>query len=133
MHTAGGFDEEVKSIDDMPRFSVAFQSQAPRLLNENEMNRLKDDFNHNCENALDDAKRRQQPTEAGIPWWFLIMFIYFAYDDILRMFLSPWIFYPMMLPITIISLLYTMGLGPMINPMLQGSVNMWFRQAGIPY
>jgi hypothetical protein len=42
---------------------------------------------------------------------------YFAYDDIFRMLLNPILFYPVMFIVSIIALLYSIGLGPIMLPL----------------
>lgn len=62
-----------------------------------------------------------------------VMFVYFAYDDILRWCASPILFYPLVLVFSVVASLYSMGLGPIMIPTMKSSVNLGLRQAGVPY
>jgi len=83
------------------------------------LNKLKDDFDNMCENALDDAKRRQTPADTGIPTWFLALFIFFSYEKIFRILMNPWLFYPVFIPLLGIAVLFVIGLGPLILPIMR--------------
>ena len=37
----------------------------------------------------------------GIPIWFMVLFVYFAYDDVFRMLMNPLLFYPIMLLVSV--------------------------------
>lgn len=104
----------------------------PRLLNEVEIGKVKDRFDQDTENALDEAKRKQNPGDGSVPMWFYVILFYFAYDDIFRMIMNPLLFYPLLLVFSLVGTLYSMGLGPVMLPLVQQTVNMWFRQFKIP-
>lgn len=55
----------------------------------------------------------------GTPLWLYVVLVYFAYDDIFRMLANPLLFYPLALTISIIGLLYSMGLGPIMVPAIK--------------
>jgi len=122
--------EEEKELSSARRATTG--NQFPRLLSEADINRVRDRFNQDTETALDEAKRRQSPGDGNIPAWFYLIFIYFAYDDVLRMCMNPLLFYPMILVVSMLGLLYSMGLGPVMFPMLKGTINMWLRSCKIP-
>jgi hypothetical protein len=63
--------------------------------------------------------------------WFWGLFVFFAYDDILRMLMSPMLFYPTMLVVSVSALLYSMGLGPLFIPVVRSQVNMYARMTGV--
>ena len=104
-----------------------------RLLSEQDLNKVKDTFANDIENELEEAKRKQTPGDGQIPMWFYVILFYFAYDDILRMVMNPILFYPLLLIFSIVGMLYSMGLGPVMVPMIQSTVNMWLRQLKVPF
>jgi len=105
-----------------------------RLLSETEINKVRDRFNEDTQNLLDDAMRKHNNLgNGGAPLWLYCLLVYFAYDDIFRMLMNPLLFYPTMLAVSIAGLLYSMGLGPMMVPAVKQSVNMGLRGAGVPF
>lgn len=99
-----------------------------RLLTEQDINRVKDKFAEDCEAALEDAIRKHNNNPTGqIPMWFYVIFAYFAYDDIFRMLANPIFFYPLMFVFSIVAMLYSMGLGPVMIPVVRSSFNMGMR------
>jgi len=103
-----------------------------RLLSEQEINKVKDRFNQETENALEEAKRKQTPGDGQIPVWFYVILVYFAYDDIFRMMRNPLLLYPIVLVMSILGMLYSIGLGPVMIPIVQSTINMWLRQFKVP-
>jgi hypothetical protein len=65
--------------------------------------------------------------------WFYVVLFYFAYDDIFRMIMNPLLFYPILLIGSLMGMLYSMGLGPVMVPVIQQTVNMWLRQFKVPF
>jgi len=65
--------------------------------------------------------------------WLYVVLVYFAYDDIFRMLANPILFYPLMFVSSMVAMMYSMGLGPIMIPAAQMSINTGFRMAGIPY
>ncbi len=59
------------------------------------------------------------------------LLVYFGYDDVLRMIMNPLLFYPIMLVVTVVALLYSMGLGPVMIPVVKTTVNMYLRKLGV--
>lgn len=105
-----------------------------RLLSETEINKVRDRFNEDTQNLLEDAMRKHNNLgSGGAPLWLYCLLVYFAYDDIFRMLMNPLLFYPTMLAVSIAGLLYSMGLGPMMVPAVTQSVNMGLRGAGVPF
>jgi len=56
-----------------------------------------------------------------------ILLAYFAYDDIFRMMWNPFIFTPLVFIISAVGILYTMGLGPMMVPLIKNEANKLLR------
>jgi len=54
----------------------------------------------------------------GTPMWMYVALAYFAYDDILRMMMSPILFYPIIFILSIIMFIYSSGMGDYIGPMV---------------
>ena len=116
-------------IEDM---SMMRQSSVSRLMSEEQINQAKDRFLEDANRALEDALRLHANIgNDGVPIWFWALFVFFAYDDVLRMLLSPILFYPTMLVVSVAGLLYSMGLGPLFVPVVKSQVNMYARMAGL--
>ena len=89
-----------------------------KLLSEIEINKVKDQFKRDIAEILEDAiKKHRNVGSGGVPLWMYGLLAYFAYDDIFRMLLNPILFYPIMFVVSIIALLYSIGLGPIILPL----------------
>merc|ERR1712003_366 len=100
----------------------------PKLLSEADIRKVKDEFYEDADNQLKEAIREHQNVSmGGTPIWFYVAFIYFAYDDIFRMLGNPLLFYPLVLICSILGMLYSMGLGPIMIPAIKSSVNLGFR------
>ena len=56
-----------------------------------------------------------------------VLLAYFAYDDILRMMWNPFIFTPLVFFISAVGILYTMGMGPIMVPMIKHEANKLLR------
>jgi hypothetical protein len=105
-----------------------------KLLSEADINRVKDKYYEDVNIQLEDAIRKHQNVSmGGTPLWLYVVLVYFAYDDIFRMLANPILFYPLVLVSSIVGMLYSMGLGPIMVPAIKSSVNHGFRMAGIPY
>ena len=105
-----------------------------RLMSEVEINKCKDRFREEAERVQEDAIRlHSNSSSGGIPWWFLALFAWFAIDDVWRMIMSPFLFYPIMLVASVGALLYSMGLGPIVMPMVQTQFNMYSRKLGLGF
>jgi hypothetical protein len=99
-----------------------------KLLSEGEINKVKDKFKEDCQNMLEDALRKHHNINTGAtPVWLYVILVYFAYDDIFRMMANPILFYPLMFIGSILAMLYTMGLGPIMVPVARTSINMGLR------
>mgnify|MGYP006978390469 CR=1 FL=1 len=62
-----------------------------------------------------------------------MLLAYFAYDDIFRMIMNPILFYPIMFVTSIVAMMYSIGLGPVMVPAVKQTVNMGLRTAGVPF
>ena len=99
-----------------------------KLLSEGEINKVKDKFKEDCQNMLEDALRKHHNISTGAtPVWLYVILVYFAYDDIFRMMANPILFYPLMFTASILAMLYSMGLGPIMVPVARTSINMGLR------
>jgi hypothetical protein len=65
--------------------------------------------------------------------WLYVVLVYFAYDDIFRMLANPILFYPLMFVTSMVAMMYSMGLGPIMIPVARTTINTGFRTAGVPY
>ena len=102
----------------MRRQSSILDRHGDRLLSEEEINRCKDRFREETEKIQEDALRlHRNEGSGGTPMWLIALLIYFGYDDVLRMLMNPILFYPVMLIVTLVALLYSMGLGPVMMPL----------------
>jgi hypothetical protein len=61
------------------------------------------------------------------------MLAFFAADNVMGWLSSPIIFYPLMLVLGGVSILYSMGLGPVMVPLARQSVNMGLRRFNINF
>ena len=105
-----------------------------KLLSEIEINRVKDKFKKDSQDVLEDAiKKHRNINSGGIPFWMYAILAYFAYDDIFRMCMNPILFYPIMFIISILALLYSIGLGPIMMPLAMQHFNMILRRIGVPF
>jgi len=59
--------------------------------------------------------------------WLYIVLAYFAYGDVLRWMSHPLIFTPLLLIVSGVALMYSMGMGPIMIPMAKQSANIGFR------
>lgn len=83
---------------------------------------------------LEDAiKKHRNVHSGGTPLWLYAILAYFAYDDILRMLINPILFYPIMFVVSILALLYSIGLGPIMVPVAKQNFNFALRRFGVPY
>lgn len=99
-----------------------------KLLSEVELNKVKDKFKDDCESSLDEAIRKHHNLGSGsTPMFMYILLAYFAYDDIFRMMWNPFIFTPLVFIISAVGILYTMGLGPMMVPLIKNEANKLLR------
>lgn len=104
------------------------------MLSESDLNKVRDRFNEDTQNMLDDAMRKHSNLgTGGAPIWLYGLLLFFAYDDIFRMCMNPLLFYPIMLVLSCTGLMYSMGLGPMMIPVVRQSANVGLRAAGIPF
>lgn len=89
-----------------------------KLLSEQEINKVRDKFLEDVEFVLEEAIRKHHNIQAtSIPWWIYLMLAFFAADNVMSWLASPIIFYPLMLILGGVSILYSMGLGPIMLPL----------------
>jgi len=99
-----------------------------KLLSEADINRVKDKFYDDINNALEEALRKHQNIAlGGTPLWLYVVLVYFAYDDIFRMLANPIFFYPIVLICSLLGMMYSMGLGPVMVPVVKTSINLGLR------
>jgi hypothetical protein len=55
--------------------------------------------------------------------WLYVVLVYFAYDDVFRMLANPILFYPLMFVTSMVAMMYSMGLGPIMIPVARTSIN----------
>lgn len=78
--------------------------------------------------GLEEALRKHHNLGSGsTPMFMYILLAYFAYDDILRMMWNPFIFTPLVFVISAVGILYTMGMGPIMVPMIKQEANKLLR------
>lgn len=79
-----------------PTMSGSFHTPKEQLLSPNDITRIKDKFEQDCEHALEEAIRLHHNIySTGIPIYFWALFVFFAYDDIFKWLASPILFYPL--------------------------------------
>lgn len=72
---------------------------------------MRDKFEDDCEHALEEAIRLHHNIyNTGVPIYFWVLFVFFAYDDIFRWLSSPFLFYPLCFAATLAGLLQSLGL-----------------------
>jgi len=105
-----------------------------RLLSEQELNKVKDKFYEDIEFVLEEAIRKHHNIQAtSIPWWIYLMLAFFAADNVMGWISSPFIFYPLMLILGGVAMLYSMGLGPLLGPLARQTVNVGLRSARLNF
>lgn len=128
--------EEGKEIDSnpQPKLSRSQTVKYGKLLDETAINRVKDKFEEDANNTLEEAIRKHHNLGGGgTPLWLYAVLVYFAYDDIFRMLANPLLFYPLLCVFSIIGMLYSMGLGPVMIPVARSMINLQMRNFGINY
>jgi len=86
-------------------------------LSQQEISKIKDRFYDDINLALEETKRKHHNIAiGGTPIWLYVILAYFAYDDIFRMCMNPMLFYPIMFVTSIVSMLYSLGFGPIMIP-----------------
>lgn len=105
-----------------------------RLLSEQDMNKVRDKFYEDIEFVLEEAIRKHHNIQAtSIPWWIYLLLAFFAADNVMGWLSSPLIFYPLMLIIGGVAMLYSMGLGSLMGPLARQSINMGLRSTGLNF
>ncbi|CDW88237.1 uncharacterized protein STYLEM_17355 [Stylonychia lemnae] len=95
-----------------------------RLLSEQDINKVRDKFSEDIDFVLEEAIRKHHNIQATtIPWWIYLLLAFFAADNVIGWLSSPLIFYPLVMILGGISMLYSMGLGPVIGPLARQTTN----------
>lgn len=68
-----------------------------------------------------------------VPWWIYALLAFFAADNVLSWMASPIVFYPLMFVLSIIIMLYSMGLGGIMWPVFRQTVNLVLRRVGLDF
>jgi hypothetical protein len=61
------------------------------------------------------------------------LFIFFASDNVLSWMSHPFLFYPIMMIAGGVAVIYSMGMGGVVFPLVRQSINLGFRQAGLNF
>ena len=95
----------------IPTMGGSFHSKKEQLLSADDITRIKDKFEEDCEHALEEAIRLHHNIyNTGIPIYFWALFLFFAYDDIFKWLSSPVLFYPLCFLATVAALMQSLGL-----------------------
>jgi hypothetical protein len=95
----------------MPTMSGSFHTSKDQLLSPDDITHIKDKFEQDCEHAFEEAIRLHHNVySTGIPLPFWAMFVFFAYDDILKWLASPILFYPLVFCGLVAALMQSLGL-----------------------
>jgi hypothetical protein len=107
-------------------------TQYSRLLTEEDLNKVKDKFQEDTDFVLEEAIRKHHNVQAtSVPWWIYALMAFFAADNVLSWLSSPIFFYPFIMIGGIISILFSMGLGPLIKPIFRQTANLILSRVGV--
>jgi len=82
--------------------------------------RLEDDMELECKDAI----RKHNASDAGsIPKWLWVVLIYFMYDDILRWLSNPFLRYPLLMIVSMVIMLFTIGYGHLPKALFSMALN----------
>ena len=114
--------------------SRTLSTQYSRLLTEEDLNRVKDKFQEDTDFVLEEAIRKHHNVQAtSVPWWIYALMAFFAADNVLSWLSSPIFFYPFIMIGGIISILFSMGLGPLIKPIFRQTTNLILSRVGVDF
>ena len=114
--------------------SLSLSSKYSRLLTEEDLNRVRDKFQEDIDFVLEEAIRKHHNVQStSIPWWIYLVLAFFAADNILSWLTSPFIFYPLIIILGFVSILYSMGLGGVMLVVIRQSANLILRRVGIDF
>ena len=109
-------------------------NQYSRLLTEEDLNRIKDKFQEDTDFVLEEAIRKHHNVQAtSVPWWIYGLLAFFAFDNVLAWLASPIFFYPVIMIGGVISILFSMGLGPVIKPVFRQTTNLVLGRVGVDF
>jgi len=110
----------------------SFTSQYSRLLTEEDLNRVKDKFFEDTDCVLEDAIRKHHNVQSTtVPWWIYGLLAFFAADNIFSWLSHPILFYPIIMFGGLISILFSMGLGPVLKPIFRQVANLLLSRVGV--
>ena len=114
--------------------SLSLSSKYSRLLTEEDLNRVRDKFQEDIDFVLEEAIRKHHNFQStSIPWWIYLVLVFFAADNVLSWLTSPFIFYPLIIVLGFVSILYSMGLGGVMLVVIRQSANLILRRVGIDF
>lgn len=83
---------------------------------------------------MEEAIRKHHNVQAtSVPWWIYALMAFFAFDNVLSWLSSPIFFYPVIMIGGVIAILFSMGLGPLIKPVVRQTANLVFSRAGVDF
>jgi hypothetical protein len=98
------------------------------LINDQDLNRIKDRLQEDCDALYEESIRKHHNLEnTNAPFWLYIALAWFAFDDIVGWFLSPILFYPIMLIGGAICVIFSTGTAPFVMPVVKEFVNKGLR------
>ncbi len=135
-----GQEHNVELLTDesiIPKSSIvrSVRSSLPneKLLTEQQIVNVRKRFIRDCEKAVEEAiDKHFGRNNWKIPKVFWALLIFFAYDNVIGWFSTPWIFYPLVSIILMIVLLFANGLGGVFAPLFRGTINNVFDKLSIP-
>lgn len=111
---------------------TTLSTQYSRLLTEEDLNRVKDKFQEDIDFVLEEAIRKHHNVQSTtIPWWIYLVLAFFAADNVLSWLASPFIFYPLIMVLGVISIMYSMGLGGVMFMVARQTTNLILRRVGV--
>lgn len=100
-----------QSNSDGPTMTGNMSRKKDTLLSPEEITKIREKFEDDCEHALEEAIRLHHNIYGGgVPIYFWALFVFFAYDDIFRYLASPIFFYPLVFFGMCAALLQSLGL-----------------------
>ena len=131
--TPGGDDNEFINTSKSP-LRTTLSTQYSRLLTEEDLNRVKDKFQEDIDFVLEEAIRKHHNVQSTtIPWWIYLVLAFFAADNVLSWLASPFIFYPLVMVLGVISIMYSMGLGGVMFMVARQTTNLILRRVGVDF
>jgi len=83
---------------------------------------------------LEEAIRKHHNVQStSVPWWIYGLLAFFAFDNVLAWLASPIFFYPVIMIGGLISILFSMGLGPVLKPIFRQTANLVLGRLGVDF